>query len=340
APYAELVDRVREADLAAYEHQELPFDLLVEHLAPERALGHHPFFQVMLTVEAGGGAAAGPVPLGGGVGARLADVGLDSAKFDLTWYCAERHTADGRPDGVEVCLQYARDLFDEATARLLLEVYVRALQGFAADPLRRLGELGLPGAEESAALARRPARTAAAARPETGAPAPARRDVLSPREEILCGLFAEVLGRAELAADANFFRNGGHSLLAGRLVNRIRGALGLELGIRDLFLAPTPTALHRRLAERGAQATARPALDPARQRPERIPLSAAQRALWLVGRIEGPSPTYNAPLVLRLDGVPERAALAAALADVVERHEVLRTVYGAEGGEPYQRVLD
>ncbi|WP_329200253.1 condensation domain-containing protein [Streptomyces sp. NBC_00667] len=335
----ELVGRVRDADLAAFEHQELPFDLLVEHLAPERALGHHPFFQVMLTVEAGGEASA-EVALGGGVGARLTDVGLDSAKFDLTWYCAERHTADGRPDGLDVSLQYACDLFDGATARLLLEVYVRTLEVFAADPLHRPGGAALLGAEESAALARRPARTAVVSRPQSGAPGPARRDVLSPREEILCGLFAEVLGREELAADANFFRNGGHSLLAGKLVNRIRGALGLELGIRDLFLAPTPSALHGRLAERGAVAAARPALTPAAHRPERIPLSAAQRALWLVGRIEGPSATYNAPLVLRLDGVPGRQALSAALADVVERHEVLRTVYGAEGGEPYQRVLD
>ncbi|MFC6982584.1 condensation domain-containing protein [Streptomyces cirratus] len=335
----ELVGRVRDADLAAFEHQELPFDLLVEHLAPERALGHHPFFQVMLTVEAGG-ETSGEVALGGGVGSRLTDVGLDSAKFDLTWYCAERYTADGRPDGVDVSLQYACDLFDEATARLLLETYLRALEAFAADPLRHLGGAALLGAEESAALTGRPARTAAVSRPESGPAAPARRDVLSPREEILCGLFAEVLGREGLAADANFFRNGGHSLLAGKLVNRIRGALGLELGIRDLFLAPTPSALHRRLAERGAVAAARPALAAVAHRPERIPLSAAQRALWLVGRIEGPAATYNAPLVLRLNGVPGREALGAALGDVVERHEVLRTVYGAEGGQPYQRVLD
>ncbi|MFD3329671.1 condensation domain-containing protein [Streptomyces sp. NPDC058701] len=335
----ELLDRVREADLAAYENQELPFDLLVERLAPERALGHHPFFQVMLTVDAGGGPAA-PVELGGGIAGRLADVGLDAAKFDLTWYCAERHTAQGRPDGIDIALQYAVDLFDEPTARLLLEVYVRALTGFAGGPGRRLGELALVTAEEARGLAGR--RTAVPAGDGTApaAAGPVRRDVLSPREEILCGLFAEVLNRETVAPDANFFKSGGHSLLAGKLVNRIRGALGLELGMRDLFLAPTPTALHRRLAAApGGAATARPALAPAAERPGLLPLSAAQRSLWLLDRIEGPSAAYNAPLVLRLDREPDRVALAAALGDVRERHEVLRTVYGSEGGEPYQRVL-
>ncbi|WP_327169594.1 condensation domain-containing protein [Streptomyces subrutilus] len=335
---AELLVRVRDADLAAYEHQELPFDVLVERLAPERALGHHPFFQVMLTVDANGGP-PGPVGLGA-IGGRLADVGLDAAKFDLTWYCAERHTADGAPDGLDIALQYARDLFDEPTARLLLEAYVRALRTFAASPGTRLGALGLLTGPEARELAGRRERLAALPGGAVAPAAPVRRDVLSPREEILCGLFAEVLGRKALAADANFFKSGGHSLLASKLVNRVRGALGLELGIRDLFLAPTPTALHRRLAELGGAAATRPALSPAAERPERLPLSAAQRALWLLGRIEGPSATYNAPLVLRLDAVPDREALAAALGDLVERHEVLRTVYGSEGGEPYQRVLD
>ncbi|MER5882964.1 condensation domain-containing protein [Streptomyces sp. NPDC001941] len=340
---AELLDRVREADLAAYEHQELPFDVLVERLAPERALGHHPFFQVMLTVAAEG-PDSGPLRLAGGLTGTTADTGLDAAKFDLTWYCAERHTAEGRPDGLDVALTYAEDLFDEDTARLLLGGYLKALAAFADAPTRPVGALEPFSAAERTALAgRRERLEREAAERAAPAPAPVRTDVLAPREEILCGLFAEVLGLDALPADANFFRNGGHSLLAGKLVNRIRAALGVQAGIRDLFLAPTPAALHRRLAA-AADPTdgtgARPALTavPAGERPALLPLSAAQRALWLLGRIEGASAAYNAPLVLRLDGVPDRRALTAALADVTGRHEVLRTAYAAEGGEPYQRV--
>ncbi|MEU6485725.1 condensation domain-containing protein [Streptomyces sp. NPDC046887] len=334
---ATLLERVRDADLTALEHQDLPFDLLVERLAPDRALGHHPFFQTMLTVDAG--TPAYPIALGGGLTARLADADLAAAKFDLTWYCAQRHTEDGAPGRLDLTLGYALDLFDARTAELLLTAYVRALGAFATAPERPIGSLELLTPAEAAA---RPRRTAAHAAPAPDDGAGGRADMADPRREILCGLFAEVLGREEFAPDGNFFKSGGHSLLAGRLVNRIRGALGLDAAIRDLFLAPTPAALHHRLTTRepAAGTPGRPPLTPVppAERPERLPLSAAQRALWLQDRIDGPSATYHAPIVLRLDGIPDRDALAAALADTTARHPVLRTCYASVDGEPYQRI--
>ncbi|WP_167518407.1 condensation domain-containing protein [Streptomyces albidochromogenes] len=337
---ATLLERVREADLAAYEHQDLPFELLVERLAPERSLGHHPLFQVMLTVDDAQG--AGPVPLGPHLTGRPGTADLRAAKFDLTFFCARREAPDGSPDGLDLALGYAVDLFDESTARLLLDLFTRALDALASDADRPLAG-ALTTAEERAGLkARREALTTGKA--ATPAVLPGRRDVSGPREEILCGLFAEVLGRSHAAPDDNFFRSGGHSMLAGKLVNRIRAALGMEAGIRDLFLAPTPAALHRRITEaaRAGGGAARPAPRPvpAAERPDRLPLSAAQRALWLLARIEGPSATYNAPVVLRLDGVPDAGVLAAALADLAGRHPVLRTAYPHVDGEPHQRIVN
>ncbi|MFD8318723.1 amino acid adenylation domain-containing protein [Kitasatospora purpeofusca] len=161
----------------------------------------------------------------------------------------------------------------------------------------------------------------------------------TPQEEIICGLFADLLDLAgPLSRDAGFFDLGGHSLLAGRLAARLREALGVAVGFADVFRHPTPAALAALLRERSAPEP-RPALVPV-ERAERLPLSPAQRGLWFHYRLEGPSPTYNIPLALTLTGPLDRDALALAVGDLVARHETLRTVYGESAdGEPYQRIL-
>ncbi|MFC5286678.1 amino acid adenylation domain-containing protein [Actinokineospora guangxiensis] len=155
------------------------------------------------------------------------------------------------------------------------------------------------------------------------------------RVRVLEGLFAEVLGVNEVGPRESFFDAGGHSLSAIRLLSRVRSVFGVELGIRQVFEAPTPVAIAALL---DGAAGARRALT-RRERPDRVPLSFAQQRLLIVNQVEGGGAVYNHGLSLRLSGALDRTALAAALQDVVDRHEVLRTVFPEDGGVAWQRVV-
>uniref|UniRef100_UPI0012B699F1 non-ribosomal peptide synthetase n=1 Tax=Parafrankia discariae TaxID=365528 RepID=UPI0012B699F1 len=167
-------------------------------------------------------------------------------------------------------------------------------------------------------------------------PAGAGREARNPRERMLCELFAEILGQPEVGIDDSFFDLGGHSLLATRLVIRVRSVLGAELALRTVFEAPTVAELAERLRISGSD------------RPELVtgtpvdgtPLSSAQRRLWFLYRLEGPSSFYNVPILLRLVGPLDVDALRLALDDLAERHETLRTIFVQSGdGVPAQRLL-
>ncbi|WP_275107021.1 non-ribosomal peptide synthetase [Nocardia arthritidis] len=154
-------------------------------------------------------------------------------------------------------------------------------------------------------------------------------------EQVLARLYTELTGADPVGVDDNFFALGGNSLLALRLVNQLRAGLGAEISIGAVFDAPKVGELARRLAiGKGG----RPALKPV-ARPERIPLSFAQRRLWFLHRLE-PSATYNVPAVFRLAGTLNPAVLATALRDVVGRHEALRTLVAEDAdGIAYQHVI-
>ncbi|WAP59562.1 amino acid adenylation domain-containing protein [Streptomyces sp. S465] len=167
------------------------------------------------------------------------------------------------------------------------------------------------------------------------------RGPATPAEEILCGLYCEVLGLERVGAEVSFFDIGGDSILAMKLIARIGAVLDTELNIGELFAAPTVAGVARLVAAAGGT-DARPVLTP-RPRPQMLPLSYAQRRMWFLNQLEETNPgagaVYNLPLALRISGDLDVAALEAALGDVADRHESLRTVFPETDGEPRQRVL-
>ena len=172
-------------------------------------------------------------------------------------------------------------------------------------------------------------------------PAPEYREVDHYRapgnltEEILAGIYAQVLGLERVGVDESFFELGGDSLSAMRVIASVNKSLDAGVSVRALFEAPTVAQLAPRIGEEGD------ALEPlvAVERPAVVPLSFAQNRLWFIDQLEGPSAVYNIATALRLGGRLDGDALGAALGDVVGRHESLRTLYVASEGIPRQLVV-
>ena len=163
------------------------------------------------------------------------------------------------------------------------------------------------------------------------------REPATATERRMCAIFARLFGWERVGAEDSFFGLGGHSLLAARLVAQIRAEFGVELTVRAVFDTPTPAGLAARVVDHDANQAARPEVV-GTARPQYPPLSYSQLAMWFQYRMRGANDAFNMALALRLTGPLDTTALAAALNDVVARHEALRTNFVDHEGAPYQHV--
>ncbi|WP_165611696.1 condensation domain-containing protein, partial [Mycolicibacterium fortuitum] len=157
----------------------------------------------------------------------------------------------------------------------------------------------------------------------------------TPTEEIVAGIYAQVLGLDRVGVDESFFDLGGDSLQAMRLVAALNRTLNAGLEERVVFDAPTVAQLMLRIG--GEQGRQQPLV--AGKRPMVMPLSYAQSRLWFIDQLNGPSPVYNLAAALHLDGPLDVEALGAALADLLGRHESLRTLFPTVEGTPQQLIV-
>ena len=161
----------------------------------------------------------------------------------------------------------------------------------------------------------------------------------TPVEEVIAGIWTQVLGVEQVSIDDNFFEQGGHSLLATRLISRLRTVFQIELPLRKIFEYPTVAALAESVEamKRSQEGLQVPPIRPV-SKDSNLPLSFAQERLWFLDQLEPNNTTYNMPSVVRLKGPLNLAALEQSFNQIVGRHEVLRTIFTVADGKPLQVI--
>ncbi len=157
-------------------------------------------------------------------------------------------------------------------------------------------------------------------------------------EELLAGIWSEVLSLVRVGREENFFELGGHSLLATQVMSRVREAFGVEMRLRELFERPTVKELGQSIERELRQGAGVAAPIMRADREQELPLSFAQQRLWFIDQMEPGSDVYNVPVAVRLQGSLNQEALAQTLSEVIRRHEVLRTRFGTVAGRAVQVI--
>jgi amino acid adenylation domain-containing protein len=172
-------------------------------------------------------------------------------------------------------------------------------------------------------------------------PSRALSSITGPRsatEELVAAIWSGLLERRDIPSDADFFALGGHSLMAMRVLARVRGVFGVELPVRSLFEAPTVGRLAARIDAALRPEGALPSIAPV-PRDAELPLSFAEQRMWFLDRLSPGQAAYNIPCAVRMQGQLDLDALKRALDALVARHEALRTIYVERDGDTTRQIL-
>ncbi len=226
-----------------------------------------------------------------------------------------------QPDQV-VTTSEARDYLRERLPEYMIPSAFVVLEALPLTPNGKIDRRALPEPDQSAQSGE---RTYIAPR--------------TPEESIIVALWQQILQVEQIGVSDNFFDLGGHSLLATQLVSRLRDAFHIDLPLAAIFEASTVAELAQKVqsAMRAAQGVLPPEIQPV-SREEELPLSFAQQRLWYLDQLEPNSPLYNLPSVVRLTGTLHLEILEKSLQEIVQRHEILRTVFAMENGRPRQVI--
>ncbi len=250
--FRELLGRVRDTTLRAFEHADVPFEKLVEELKPVRSLAHSPLVQVLFALH---NQPRQPLELDG-LQASVETIATDTVKFDLNLHAAEEGGE------LHLALAWRNGLYGAEAMHGLLDDFTDLLRDAVATPDRPLAAL-LQEIPE-------PRRVPQSTLPATAGPPSGGGVELTATGAALRDLWAALLGRRDLGPDDDFFAVGGHSLLAMRLVAAVADRLGVELPLISIFEAPTIHQLARRVDEkRAAMVTVAAAIPRLPRRPDR-----------------------------------------------------------------------
>ncbi|HEU4511146.1 MAG TPA: amino acid adenylation domain-containing protein [Pyrinomonadaceae bacterium] len=160
-------------------------------------------------------------------------------------------------------------------------------------------------------------------------------------EEVVAGIWSELLHIDHISIHDNFFDIGGHSLLATQIISRLRAIFKVDVPVRRIFEHPVLADLAQAIESslRAAEGFVAQPIQPIARDGE-MPLSFAQQRLWLMDQVEPGNPSYNLGAALRVKGPLDIPALEASLNEIIRRHEILRTRFPSVEGRPVQVIAD